>query len=75
MKPRELLRVLAHLGYVEKTPRTGGSHQTLVAPGRPTLTFAFHPSVSSIGPVMVRRILVQQVGLTQQEALEAIRRG
>jgi predicted RNA binding protein YcfA (HicA-like mRNA interferase family) len=73
MKPRELLRVLAHLGYVEV--RTSGSHQRLEAPGRPALTWAFHASVTSIGPVMVRRILVNNVGLSPGEALEAIRRG
>ncbi|WP_045875542.1 type II toxin-antitoxin system HicA family toxin [Pseudofrankia sp. DC12] len=73
MKPRELLRVLAQLGYVEV--RTSGSHQRLEAPGRPALTFAFHASVTSIGPVMVRKILVGEVGLTPKEALEATRRG
>jgi len=75
MKPSELLRVLGRLGYGEQMPRTSGSHRWLVADGRPRLLWAFHPSVTSIGPVMVRKVLVKDVGLTPSEALEAIRRG
>ncbi|WP_322751697.1 MULTISPECIES: type II toxin-antitoxin system HicA family toxin [unclassified Frankia] len=75
MKPRQLLKVLARLGYGEGSRDAGGSHRWLEAPGRPRLLWAFHESVTSIGPVVVRRILVKEVGLTQEEALEVIRRG
>lgn len=76
LKTRQLLKVLAGLGYAEDpaSRASGGSHRRLVAAGRPTLTWAFHDSVT-IGPVMVRRILVKDVGLSQEEALEVVRRG
>lgn len=60
------------LGYEEV--RQDGSHITMVAEGRPRLTFAFHDGVE-IGPAMVKQILVKQVGLTLEEAKEVYRNG
>lgn len=72
MKARRLLAMLTQqLGYV--VVRHEGSHRKLTAPGRPDLTFAFHDGVE-IGGVAVRRIMVRQVGLSETEALEVIRR-
>jgi len=58
------------LGY--QIERQKGSHRRLVAAGRPSLTFAFHDSVS-LSPGVVRDILVKQVGLSQDEALRVVR--
>lgn len=58
------------LGY--EVERQSGSHRRLVAEGRPTLTFAFHDSVS-LSPGEVRDILVKQVGLGRDEALRMVR--
>jgi len=71
MRPRRLLRVLRHLGYREI--RRQGSHRRLEALGRPPLTFAFHDNVE-VPSVAVRRILVVQAKLSEDKALEAIRR-
>lgn len=71
MKAAELLAVLHTLGY-EVTRHRGGSRRRLEAPGRPPLVFAFHGG-ATIGPVLVRRILVKDVGLSVAEALEVIR--
>lgn len=49
--------------------RQTGSHQTLVAEGRPTLTFAYHNG-DTVPPGVLRDILVKGVGLSLQEALE-----
>jgi predicted RNA binding protein YcfA (HicA-like mRNA interferase family) len=73
LKAAQLLRVLRSLGY-EVQEHRGGSHRWLRARGRPDLRWAFHDGVT-IGPVMVRRILVRDVGLDVDEALEVVRRG
>lgn len=67
MKGADLLRLLQRsLGY--EIVRQRGSHRTLTAPGRPRLVFAFHDR-QSIPPGMVRKILVRDVGLSEDEAL------
>lgn len=72
MRAKKLKKALVRqLGYVVE--RGKGSHFTLKAEGRPTLTFAFHDGVE-IGPAMVRDILVKQVGLSLEEAKEVYRR-
>lgn len=67
MKARELKRVLmrAPLDYSEVRRR--GSHCRLEAEGRPVLTFAFHDS-DTIPPGLVKKILVRDVGLSEDEA-------
>ncbi|SNQ50699.1 conserved hypothetical protein [Frankia canadensis] len=70
LKARQLLRVLGRLGY-RVTRQDGSSHRWLEADGRPRLRLAFHDRVT-VGPGLVRQILVKQVGLTVEEALEVI---
>lgn len=67
IKARELLRILqkAPLNYVIE--RQKGSHRKLTAPGRPPLIIAFHDNLT-IPPGLVRKILVDQVGLSDDEA-------
>jgi predicted RNA binding protein YcfA (HicA-like mRNA interferase family) len=71
IKSRRLLRVLMSepLGYVEV--RRSGSHRRLKADGRPALTWAFHDS-RTLSPTEVRRVLVNQVGLAEDEALKLL---
>lgn len=67
---RAMLRVLSQLGYVIKRQR--GSHRQLEAHGMPPVTFAFHDR-ETLSPGEVRDILVKQVGLSQDKALEAVK--
>ena len=44
-----------------------GSHRRLEAPGLPPLTLAFHDR-ATIAPGLVRKILVEDVGLAEDDA-------
>ncbi|MEK6252034.1 MAG: type II toxin-antitoxin system HicA family toxin [Actinomycetota bacterium] len=70
LKARALLRVLTRepLGY--RIVRQG-SHRRMEAPGRPPITFSFHDR-QTIRPVTVKRILCDQVGLSEDEALKLL---
>jgi predicted RNA binding protein YcfA (HicA-like mRNA interferase family) len=73
MKARQFRRVLERppLGY-EGDRSKGGSHFWLEAEGRPRLRFAFHDG-ETLPPGLVRDILMKQVGLTEDEALDVLR--
>lgn len=73
MKARELRRVLerAPLRY-EAHRSSGGSHTRLKsAAGYPDLLFSFHDG-QTIAPGLVRKILVRDVGLSEEEALDLL---
>jgi len=72
MKARRLLTILCRepLGYT--FTQDGTSHCKLRAADRPTIGFAFHDR-ATIPPGLVRRILVNQVGLTVEQAREVIK--
>jgi predicted RNA binding protein YcfA (HicA-like mRNA interferase family) len=71
MKARALLAVLQRepLGY--RILRQRGSHRILVAPGRPRVIYAF-PDSRTLPPAAVRRVLVVDVGLEEDEALDLL---
>lgn len=71
LKASALLAVLKRepLGYAVE--RQHGSHRRLTAHGRPPLTFAFHDG-ATIAPGLVRKILVKDVGLDVDEALDLL---
>ena len=71
MKASRLLAVLMRepLGY--RVTRQRGSHRRLRASGHPPLTWAFHDA-RTLAPREVRRILVDQVGLDEAEALRLL---
>jgi predicted RNA binding protein YcfA (HicA-like mRNA interferase family) len=74
MKARQLLAVLARPPLRYSVARQVGSHRRLKsAAGYPPLTFAWHDG-ATIAPGLVRKMLVQQVGLSAQEALQCLRR-
>ena len=67
IKAKRLLAVLERkpLGY--RVARQSGSHRRMEAPGHPPLTFAFHDK-ATIPAGLVRKILVRDVGLAEDEA-------
>lgn len=71
MKAKRLLALLMRepLGY--RIVRQRGSHRVLAAPGRPRLIYAFHDR-QEIPPGIVRDVLVKQVGLEEQDALDLL---
>lgn len=72
MKARELRRALERPPLNYRSCTSKGSHVRLEAEGRPRLLFAFHDS-DTIGPQLVRTILMKQVGLTEEEAHNVVR--
>jgi predicted RNA binding protein YcfA (HicA-like mRNA interferase family) len=70
LKARQLLRILGRLGY--RLSRHGGSsHRWLAAEGRPRVRFSYHDR-ETVPPRVVKDILVNQAGLTVDEALKAV---
>ena len=67
LKARALLAVLCREPLDYRVVRQVGSHRRLEAPNRPSLTLAFHER-TTIAPGLVRKILVDDVGLTEDEA-------
>jgi predicted RNA binding protein YcfA (HicA-like mRNA interferase family) len=67
MKATRLLAVLERkpLGYC--VVRRTGSHRRMEAPGRPTITFAFHDK-ATIPARLVRKVLTKDIGLGEDEA-------
>lgn len=71
LKARALLRVLSREPLRYRVVRQSGSHRRLEAPGRPPITFSFHDR-QTIRPATVKRILCDQVGLSEDEALKLL---
>lgn len=70
LKARRLLRVLTRgLGY--EVVRQTGSHRRMEAVGRPPITFSFHDR-QTIRPATEKKILCNQVGLSEDEALRLL---
>jgi predicted RNA binding protein YcfA (HicA-like mRNA interferase family) len=67
MKARRLLAVLEREPLNYRIIRQSGSHRRMKAPGRPSLTFAFHDK-ATIPSTQVRKVLVKDVGLAEDEA-------
>lgn len=74
LKATKLLQILKkQLGYtvVKGSRKGGGSHCDLVADGRKKIRWAFHNKVS-VPPRSVKSVLVDQAGLTVEEAKEVL---
>jgi predicted RNA binding protein YcfA (HicA-like mRNA interferase family) len=67
MKARRLLAVLEREPLTYRASRQSGSHRRMKASGRPSLTFAFHDK-ATIPSAQVRKVLVKDVGLAEDEA-------
>jgi len=70
LKAKRLLAVLAQLGYTVTRP--SGLHRQMDAEGRPRVTCAFH-AAETIPSGMVRKILVDQVGLDVEDEEASLR--
>jgi len=72
MKWPQLKRVLERqpLGY--RVTKQSGSHRTMESEGRPTLWLAFHDR-AELPPGLVRKIMVKDIGLSEEDALELLR--
>jgi predicted RNA binding protein YcfA (HicA-like mRNA interferase family) len=74
MKARQLLAVLMRPPLHYRVVRQVGSHRRLKsAAGYPPLTFAWHDG-ATVTPGLVRKVLVRQVGLSAQEALQCLKK-
>jgi predicted RNA binding protein YcfA (HicA-like mRNA interferase family) len=72
MKARRFLRILRRKPLEYRVVRQQGSHRSLESPnGYPDLRFSFHDNVE-LGPTIIRKILVNDVGLTEDEAAEIL---
>lgn len=72
LKATKLLQILKkQLGYTLVPGTRKGSHCTLEAEGRKRIRWAFHNKVS-IPPRSVKSVLVDQAGLTVEEAKEVL---
>ena len=67
MRWPQLRRILEREPLSYQIVRQDGSHRTLEADGRPRLLLSFHDKQEIPGR-LVRKILVQDVGLTDDEA-------
>lgn len=71
MKAKRLLAILEREPLNYRVSRQSGSHRRMEAPGRPPLTFAFHAK-ATVPSGLVRKVLVRDVGLAEDEALELL---
>lgn len=71
IKAKKLLAVLERRPLNYQVVRQTGSHRWLRSPVYPSLTFAFHDNVT-VPPWTVRKILLRDVGLAEDEALELL---
>jgi predicted RNA binding protein YcfA (HicA-like mRNA interferase family) len=71
LKAKRLLTILMAKPLEYRIVRQSGSHRRMESEGRPSLTFAFHDGATIPGG-MVRKILVQQVGLDEREARDLL---
>lgn len=67
IEAKKLLAILERTPLNYRVVRQSGSHRRLESEGRPSFTFAFHDK-ATIRPALVRKILVKDVGLAEDEA-------
>ena len=67
MKAKRLLALLEKKPFGYRVARQSGSHRRLRSSAYPSLTFAFHDQATIPGG-LVRKILVHQVGLAEDDA-------
>jgi predicted RNA binding protein YcfA (HicA-like mRNA interferase family) len=72
MKAGKFLAVLMREPLNYQIARQRGSHRTLEAAGRPKLLWSFHDG-ADVPPGVIRKYLVNQVGLSESEALALLK--
>lgn len=71
VKAKNLLAILERKPFTYRVVRQSGSHRRMRSPDYPPLTFAFHDN-ATIPPWTVRKILLHDVGLVEDEARELL---
>lgn len=71
LKAKQLLRVLTREPLAYRIVAQKGSHRKLEAEGRPNVNFAWHDG-ATVGPSMVKKLLVTKIGLTEEEAHDCL---
>jgi predicted RNA binding protein YcfA (HicA-like mRNA interferase family) len=71
MKAKRLLAILERKPLSYRVVRRAGSHRRLRSHAYPPLTFAFH-SNKTVPPWTVSKILLNDVGLAEDEALKLL---
>lgn len=71
MKANDLLAVLLREPLAYSIVRQNGSHRFLRSDRRPPVLFSYHGG-ATVPPGVVRKILVQTVGLDEDQALELL---
>jgi len=74
LKATALLSILTREPLSYEIVRQKGSHRILRAAGRPQLLFSFRDK-ATVAPGVVRKYLVQVIGLDEDEALRLLGRG
>ena len=72
LKSKQFLKILMREPLNYSIVRIVGSHKTLSSVTFPTISYSFHQNKEISGHV-VKRILMKNIGLTQQQALEVIK--
>lgn len=71
MKAKRLLAILMREPLNHRVARQRGSHRWLASPDYPSFSFAFHDR-DEVKPHKVRKVLVKDVGLGEDEALDLL---
>jgi predicted RNA binding protein YcfA (HicA-like mRNA interferase family) len=72
MKAGKFLSVLTREPLNYEITRQSGSHRTLEAPGRPKLLWSYSDT-ASVPPGVIRKYLVKQIGLSEDQALALLK--
>ena len=67
IEAKRLLSILESKPLNYRVVRQSGSHRRMESPDHPPFTFAFHDR-ATIKPALVRRILLKDIGLAEDEA-------
>jgi predicted RNA binding protein YcfA (HicA-like mRNA interferase family) len=73
MKAQEFERILKRAPLYYNLARQSGSHRRFEAPDRPPFTFSYHKG-ATIPPGVVRKILLKDIGLSEDEAMRILGR-
>ena len=71
MKATDLLALLMRKPLRYKITRQRGSHRVLEADGYSIVRFSYHDG-RTVSPGVVRKILVEDVGLSERDALDLL---
>lgn len=72
MKAGKFLSVLTREPLSYEITRQKGSHRTLEAKDRPKLLWSYHDA-ADVPPGVIRKYLVNQIGLSEAEALTLLK--